>query len=66
MCIYVRDDLNISVIDTGIDKCDNVEDVWLKVQHKKFPSFIIGCVYRHPKAPVDTSDNNLIIINSYR
>ena len=49
-CIYVRDDLNVSVIDTGVDKFDDVEDVWLKIQHKKFPSLIIGCVYRHPKA----------------
>ena len=50
VCIYVRGDLKISVIDTGMDKFDNVEDVWLNIQHKKFPSIIIGCVYRHPKA----------------
>ena len=24
----------------------------MSVQHKKFPSIIVGCVYRHPKAPV--------------
>ncbi len=28
-----------------------MEDVWIKVQRKKFPSIIVGCMYRHPKAP---------------
>ena len=51
-CIYIREDLNFSVIDTGVDKLEGVEDVWIQVQHRKFPSFITGCVYRHPKALV--------------
>ena len=50
VCIYVRGDLNISVIDAGVDKAEGIEDLWVQGQHKKFPSFIVGCVYRHPKA----------------
>ncbi len=26
------------------------------VQHRKLPSIIIGCLYRHPKSPVETFD----------
>ena len=37
-------------IDAGVDKTEGIEDLWVQVQHKKFPSFIVGCVYRHPKA----------------
>ena len=54
VCIYSRDSLKIKVLDTGLGKVDNVEDVWLQVQHKNFSSFIIGCVYRHPKALVES------------
>ena len=54
VCIYSRESLKIKVLDTGLDKIVNVEDVWLQVQHKKFSSFIVGCVYRHPKALVES------------
>lgn len=50
VCIYIRDDLNITIINTGIERCENIEDIWVQIQHKKFPSFIVGCMYRHPKA----------------
>ena len=52
VCIYYRDCLKIKVLDTEIDKIENVEEIWIQVQCKKFPSFIIGCIYRHPKALV--------------
>ena len=54
VCIYSRDCLKIKLLETGLDKTDNVEDIWLQVQHKMFSSFIIGCVYRHPKALVES------------
>lgn len=50
VCLYVREDFKISVLDTGLDRCGGVEDMWLQVQHRHFPSFITGCIYRHPKA----------------
>ena len=50
VCIYYRDTLKIKVLDTGIDNIENVEEIWVQVQRKKFPSFILGCIYRHPKA----------------
>ena len=50
VCVYYRDSLKIKVLDTGIDKIENIEEIWIQVQRKKFPSFIIGCIYRHPKA----------------
>ncbi len=31
-----------------------IEDVWLSVQSCTFPSVVVGCVYRHPKAHVET------------
>ena len=52
VCIFIRDSLDFSVLTSGIDKFEDVEDIWIQVQLKKFPSFIIGCVYRHPKAIV--------------
>ena len=52
-CIFIRDSFNVKSISLDTDRVDGVDDVWIQVQHKKFPSFIIGCVYRHPgaKAP---------------
>ena len=52
VCIYIRESLTFSPMDTGVDKFEGVEDVWIQVQLRKFPSFVIGCVYRHPKALV--------------
>ena len=37
-----------------IDHHENIEDLWLSIQCRKLPSFIIGCVYRHPHAPVSS------------
>ena len=48
--MYVRKDLKITVINPDIDKINSVDDVWIQVQHRKFPSIIVGCVYRHPRA----------------
>ena len=52
VCIYVRSDLKVSVIDTGIDRFEKIEDLYIQVQHRSFPSIIIGCrpIYRHPRA----------------
>ena len=36
------------------DKQEGLECIWLSVQHRFLPSFIIGCVYRHPKASSET------------
>ena len=33
-----------------------VEDVWVTVQSCKFPTVIIGCLYRHPKPLTQTYD----------
>ena len=56
VCIYVRDNLKSSQIDINTPKIENVEDLWLSIQSSKFPSFIIGTVYRHPYAPVASFD----------
>ena len=52
VCIYIREGFRFSTIGTSVDKFEGVEDVWIQVQLRKFPSFVIGCVYRHPKALV--------------
>ena len=54
--IYVRNDLKVNIIFVDAEKADGIEDVWISVQHKKLPSFIIGCVYQHPKALASSFD----------
>ena len=54
VCIYIRENFNYSVLSPGVDGQVGVEDIWIQVQYRKFPSFIVGCVYRHPKALVES------------
>ena len=57
VCIYVRETLKVTVLTTQeIVRPLHIEDIWIVVQYKKFPSFIIGCVYRHPHATIDSFD----------
>ena len=53
MCLYVRDYLKVNVLENGIEKQEGIESKWLSVQQSHLPSFIIGCIYRHPKATID-------------
>ncbi len=55
-CIYVKNVFKVTPLEISIDKPVGVEDVWLTVQSRKLPSIVIGCLYRHPKAPVETYD----------
>lgn len=54
--IYVKQSLGTEVIITTITHVTGIEDVWLKIQSRKLPSIIIGCIYRHPKAHSDSHD----------
>ena len=54
VCIYVKIDLKIKVLNLEIEKLEGVEHIWLTIQHRMLPSVIIGCVYRHPKAAVNS------------
>ncbi len=54
VCIYVRKELRTNIINFLLPKQDGVEELWLSVQSNKHPAVIIGCVYRHPKAGVDS------------
>ncbi len=56
VCIYVRDILTVNMMNLNVSKQEGIEDVWVTVQCRKLPSIIIGCVYRHPKAPSATFD----------
>ena len=56
VCIYVRTILNVTVLSIDLEKSPLVEDIWLVIQSHKFPSFIVGCVYRHPHAPNNSFD----------
>ena len=56
VCIYVKDNLKVESITLNIDRHPQIEDLWITVQSHKFPSFIIGCVYRHPHASHDSFD----------
>ena len=48
--MYVKEDFRVNVLTTTLERPDYVEDIWLTVQYKNFPYFVIGCVYRHPHA----------------
>ncbi len=56
VCIYVKDILSANVIDLNIPRQTGIEDIWVTVQCRKLPGIVIGCIYRHLKAPVATFD----------
>lgn len=56
VCIYVHSTLTHSVINLNVPRPAGVEDVWVKMQCRKLPAIIIGCVYRHPKALATSFD----------
>ena len=58
VCIYVRDSFKVTQIDMNTPIIENVEHLWLSIQSAKFPSFIVGTVYRHPHAHVQSFDYN--------
>ncbi len=56
VCTYVHNTLSPSIINLDVQRPTGVEDVWVKVQCRKLPAIITGCVYRHPKALVLSFD----------
>lgn len=55
-CMYVRDNLNAVQLSFDLPAAEGIEDLWLRVQHRKLPSLIVGAMYRHPPAPVASFD----------
>ena len=56
VCIYVSDQLKVTVLRSELVRPPHVEVLWMTVQYKEFPSFIIGCIYRHPHALSESYD----------
>ena len=56
VCVYVRDYLKVTQINTNTPLMENIEHIWLSIQSSKFPSFILGTLYRHPHAHVESFD----------
>ncbi len=56
VCTYVHSVLNSSVINIDVPRSTGVEDVWVKIQCRKWPAVIIGCIYSNPKAFALTLD----------
>ena len=54
VCVYVRDNLSAKLIKSDYSQIPGMEEIWLNIQYKYFPSLILGCVYRHPKASHNT------------
>ncbi len=55
VCIYVKKELKINVMNFFfLSKHNGIEDLWLSVERNMYPAVVIGCVYRHPKANVDS------------
>lgn len=63
MCLYVKDSLSSKVITPDIETCTGIENIWISVQSRKLPSIIVGCVYRHPKAPAASYDYLMEVFN---
>ena len=54
VCIYVKNELTVVQINLDLPPCLGVEDIWLRVQARKLPSVIVGALYRHPHAHVES------------
>ena len=55
--VYIRRHLKVNALKTPeIERPPHLEDIWLTIQSGKFPSFILGCVYRHPHALSNSFD----------
>ena len=50
VCVYVKENLKVNVLTPTLERPENIEDIWMTVQYENLPSFLIGCVYRHPHA----------------
>lgn len=44
------------MIDVPFPKQAGDKDIWVSVQNDMLPAVIVGCVYRHPKAPLASFD----------
>lgn len=60
----MRENLKVSLITPTIDSPQGIEDLWITVQSHKFPSFIVGCVYRHPHASPESFNYILEIFST--
>ena len=54
--VYVRDNFRVNLIPNDIERPPLVEDIWITVQHRKYKTYAIGFVYRHPRATVESFD----------
>ena len=57
VCLYVKDSFKSSQIHVNFPKIEGVEHIWVNIQSCKFPSFIVGTIYRHPHALVDSFEH---------
>ena len=48
--------MKAQIVKANLEKNADIEDIWITVQCRKLPSIIIGTVYRHPHALVDSLD----------
>ncbi len=64
VCIYVKDIFKVTPLEFDTVRPQGVEDVWVTVQSCKFPTIIVGCLYRHPKSLSQTYDYITDVIKS--
>ena len=57
-CIYVRDDLQVTLLNSNIAKHTQVEDIWLSIQYKKHPSIIVDRELDHEFLSLSTKELN--------
>lgn len=54
VAVYVKEELSATKLSHEIPSLERVEDVWLQIQYRKNPSFIVGSLYRHPQGNKET------------
>ncbi|CAF4899656.1 unnamed protein product, partial [Rotaria socialis] len=54
VAIFIRKEFSANQVTHDLPTHENIEDLWINVQYKKNPSFLIGAMYRHPNGNQNT------------
>ena len=60
VCAYVRETLKVTVLrEVSHTSDEGFQQLWLRLQHEKLKSFLLGVVYRPPDCGITCLDNDL-------
>ena len=63
VAIFIRKEFSTKQVKNDLPTQENIEDLWINVQYRKNPSFLIGVVYRHPNGNQNTFDYLNTVLN---